>query len=164
MSKTPETDALTAGCTFGPFVEALAEKCRELEMQRNEAIKAIVAFCEASQWCAKDWKNQDHIKPLFDIYATATAGKGEHCTCGQGFNPDCPSEAHHKAKGEGPATAGGSCEACGGPRAEENVWRCSGCPHKAKAEGQHDPDCDVLDANPDGIRKPCNCGNGDVKP
>jgi len=22
----------------------------------------------------------------------------------------------------------------------------------------HDPDCDVLDQNPDGIKKPCNCG------
>lgn len=25
----------------------------------------------------------------------------------------------------------------------------------------HDPDCDVNDVNPEGIRKPCNCGVGE---
>lgn len=25
----------------------------------------------------------------------------------------------------------------------------------------HNPDCDALDTNPDGIRKPCNCGNAE---
>jgi hypothetical protein len=24
--------------------------------------------------------------------------------------------------------------------------------------GEHSPDCDIMDINPDGIRKPCNCG------
>jgi FtsZ-binding cell division protein ZapB len=57
-------------------IDELQEKCRKLERERDEAIKAIAAFCEASQWCAKDWKDQDHIKPLFDVYNKATA-KGE---------------------------------------------------------------------------------------
>ena len=27
----------------------------------------IKKFCEVNQWAAKIWKDQDHIKPLFDI-------------------------------------------------------------------------------------------------
>ena len=42
------------------------------------------------------------------------------------------------------------CAECG-----YDITACIG-----EGEGQHDPDCDVLDANPDGIRKPCNCGTG----
>jgi FtsZ-binding cell division protein ZapB len=91
-------------------IDELQEKCRKLERERDEAIKAISAFCEASQWCAKEWKEQDHIKPLFDIYNNATTAKGEHCTCGQGFNPDCPSEAHHKAKEEVQSVGGAEWE------------------------------------------------------
>lgn len=41
MSEHPETDALTAGCSFGPFVEALAEKCRELEVQRDMLVSLL---------------------------------------------------------------------------------------------------------------------------
>lgn len=44
MSKTPETDLLTAGCGFGPFVEAIAEKCRELEVQRNQMFEVLVGI------------------------------------------------------------------------------------------------------------------------
>jgi hypothetical protein len=40
----------------------------------------------------------------------------------------------YRAKGEVPATAVGSCKACGGPRADGDAWRCSGCPHKANGE------------------------------
>jgi len=44
MSKTPETDLVTAGCHFGPFVEALAGKCRELEVQRNQMFEVLVGI------------------------------------------------------------------------------------------------------------------------
>ena len=37
MSKTPLTDAMTAGCHFGPFVEALADHARRMEMERDDA-------------------------------------------------------------------------------------------------------------------------------
>jgi hypothetical protein len=35
VSDTPETDGLTVGCSFGPFVEALAEHARKLERERD---------------------------------------------------------------------------------------------------------------------------------
>lgn len=44
MSKHPETDLLTAGCSFGPFVESIAEKCRELEVQRNQMFEVLVGI------------------------------------------------------------------------------------------------------------------------
>jgi hypothetical protein len=44
------------------------QECMErLERERNEAINAIQAFCKASQWSAQIWKDQDHIRPLFEI-------------------------------------------------------------------------------------------------
>jgi hypothetical protein len=35
VNGTPETDGLTVGCSFGPFVEALAEHARKLERERD---------------------------------------------------------------------------------------------------------------------------------
>ncbi len=43
------------------------EYMERLERQRDEAINAIKKFCEGSNWASRDWKDQDHIKPLFDI-------------------------------------------------------------------------------------------------
>lgn len=41
MSDTPLTDSVTAGCHFGPFVEALADHARQMERQRNAARHAL---------------------------------------------------------------------------------------------------------------------------
>jgi hypothetical protein len=43
------------------------EYIERLERERNEAINAIQAFCKHSEWAAQAWKDQDHIKPLFEI-------------------------------------------------------------------------------------------------
>ncbi len=37
------------------------------ERERNEIIDAIITFCKHAEWSAQIWKDQDHIKPLFDI-------------------------------------------------------------------------------------------------
>ncbi len=41
MSDTPLTDAVTVGCHFGPFVEALADHARRMERQRDAARHAL---------------------------------------------------------------------------------------------------------------------------
>ncbi len=48
MSKTPLTDAMTAGCHFGPFVEALADHARRMEVERDEARLVLM---ECADYC-----------------------------------------------------------------------------------------------------------------
>lgn len=39
-------------------------------------------------------------RKVISDWLTATVAKGERCTCGQGFDPVCPSRSHHNGKGE----------------------------------------------------------------
>jgi hypothetical protein len=52
-----------------------AEFARRLERERDELRKIIANFCEQNDWAVDAWKNQDHIKPLFDIHAKTKEGK-----------------------------------------------------------------------------------------
>jgi hypothetical protein len=75
MSDTPESDknsvewdrANEAGCSL-VFAQGL-------ERERNELRQVISTFCEQNDWAVDAWKNQDHIKPLFDIHAKTKEGK-----------------------------------------------------------------------------------------
>ena len=74
MSDTPETNALTAGCTFGPFVEAIAEKCRELEIQRNMLRKALADVLDENRRLFRT--NYPTNAAAYQLLK-ATAAKGE---------------------------------------------------------------------------------------
>ena len=41
----------------------------QLEEENAKMKRAIHAFCEGSSWAAQSWKDQNHIKPLFDMDA-----------------------------------------------------------------------------------------------
>ena len=75
MSDTPESDGAAftpRDCIFPDELDGSVvtiEFARNLERQRDELQRAIHAFCEGARWACSEWKNQDHIKPLFDIAA-----------------------------------------------------------------------------------------------
>jgi hypothetical protein len=72
MTDTPECNLLEE-TTLNPADWMDLARC--LERERNELRKIIVTFCEQSNWAVDAWKNQDHIKPLFDIHAKTKEGK-----------------------------------------------------------------------------------------
>lgn len=38
--------------------------------EENAKMKSMIhAFCEGSSWAVQSWKDQDHVKPLFDLVA-----------------------------------------------------------------------------------------------
>lgn len=45
------------------YHERICKRAREFDEMRN----AIVTFVKESEWAAKSWKEQPHIKRLFDI-------------------------------------------------------------------------------------------------
>jgi hypothetical protein len=75
MSDTPESDknsvewdrANEAGCSLA-FAQGI-------ERERDELRQVISNFCEETNWAVDAWKNQDHIKPLFDIHAKTKEAK-----------------------------------------------------------------------------------------
>lgn len=46
-----------------------AEREISLVAERDQMSKAICNFCAEASWSVDTWKNQAHIKPLFDIAA-----------------------------------------------------------------------------------------------
>jgi hypothetical protein len=38
--------------------------------ERDALRMAITEFCEGQKWACEEWKNQDHIKPMFDLCST----------------------------------------------------------------------------------------------
>jgi hypothetical protein len=42
--------------------------------QRDDLSKMISAFCVEQNWACSEWKNQTHIKPLFDFHASMKGG------------------------------------------------------------------------------------------
>ena len=68
MSDTPRTDS----------AEFSAEsKLEALEQDNKLMLSAILEFCEHQQWANEFWKNQEHIKPLFDIAKKALNKSGK---------------------------------------------------------------------------------------
>ena len=65
MSDTPRTDALSRDLNSG--VTHYLEFARQLERELAAANAAILAFVKTSSWAAREYKEQDHVKPLFDI-------------------------------------------------------------------------------------------------
>lgn len=85
MSDTPRTDAETmrdeydhVDTEFGAFAPSDtvgADFARQLERELNDATKErdhlkklITDFCVNQKWAHESWKDQEHIKPLFDVF------------------------------------------------------------------------------------------------
>lgn len=63
-----ERDSLNAKLqAASEWSAALADEGDGLRSERDVLKAAIVAFCEDNDWSSEDWKEQPHIKPLFDI-------------------------------------------------------------------------------------------------
>lgn len=64
MSDTPRTDRHTG---LRHNVCELIHESRAMERELA-AVKLVIArFCSGQAWAADSWKDQEHIKPLFDI-------------------------------------------------------------------------------------------------
>jgi hypothetical protein len=62
---TPRTDHIAGewvACETVP-----ASFARELERDNARLREAINAFCSGQAWADESWKNQPHIKALFDL-------------------------------------------------------------------------------------------------
>ena len=62
------------GCQGGPDCDCDAredaEASADCERELAELRQIIRDFCEGQKWAAQEWKNQAHIKPLFDAQKT----------------------------------------------------------------------------------------------
>lgn len=47
----------------------------KMQDERDELRQVISNFCEENNWAVDAWKNQGHIKPLFDIHAKTKEAK-----------------------------------------------------------------------------------------
>lgn len=84
MSDTPRTDAAlesTWGSINVPtnpipadFARQLERELAEVTKQRNHLDMLIVNFCKDHKWAAAMWKQQNHVKPLFDYAKKAKGG------------------------------------------------------------------------------------------
>ena len=43
------------------------EDVAKTAVQLKTCLAAIKTFCKESEWCSSAWKEQSHIKPLFDL-------------------------------------------------------------------------------------------------
>ena len=72
MSDTSECDLLER-TTLNPA--DWMDLARRLQRERDELRQVISNFCEENNWAVDAWKNQGHIKPLFDIHAKTKEAK-----------------------------------------------------------------------------------------
>ena len=82
MSDTPETDAVSVPCQSLENELVDANFARRFERERDklraenvELVGLISNFCKQHGWSVDGWKNQRHVKPLFDIYEKAKETK-----------------------------------------------------------------------------------------
>ena len=62
-------------CEYLETIRKLEKELATAKMNNARMKHAIRTFCEGASWAADAWKQQEHIKPLFDIDKEARNGK-----------------------------------------------------------------------------------------
>jgi len=56
-------------------IDNMGKDLDKLRAENVELVGLISNFCKQQEWSVDGWKNQRHVKPLFDIYEKAKETK-----------------------------------------------------------------------------------------